>query len=414
MPTSTTSRDLLDSIGRDARKRHDPAADQALINRYFADIGGSSFYGVCRYSTPSTTIQNRSTFGGWVADNTPAASARSGDGTGDHLSPRHHRRRPPGRDPACDRQPPGESAVAGVQTNDIYFVFLPRGCVPDRAHARSLLRRASSRTAAATTGLSGAFNGNKILYAAMPYGGTLVQGQRVCGGQVLTSPNFAADGNSINADYEASIVSHEHFETVPDPLGNAWLSPRIEMTTARTSTARATSSTPRTRATPRCTATGTSSSVNGATPTTPRRPTGPGASSAIRTILRWPAPASPPRGTAFTVTVTAQTANNGTVATYGGRCTSPRATGPPSSSRRLHLPAGRQRRESVHRQADLIRRSQTISVADTAAPGPRFPAEPASRQRLVADPVGARHPPLGLGCASRRRRAPPSTVPSPP
>jgi hypothetical protein len=55
------------------------------------------------------------------------------------------------------------------------------------------------------------YNGNQVLYANMPYAAYV---SRACGsGQ---SPN----GN--DADSTINVTSHEHNETITDPLGNAW------------------------------------------------------------------------------------------------------------------------------------------------------------------------------------------------
>src|SRR5579862_2993465 len=48
-----------------------PAADQALINRYFGDVGGTPLYAVLtQYSTSATTVLNQSAFGGSTVDST--------------------------------------------------------------------------------------------------------------------------------------------------------------------------------------------------------------------------------------------------------------------------------------------------------------------------------------------------------
>lgn len=175
-----------------------------LVNRYFSDIGGSTFYNIVTqyYQNPNRQhILNHSALGGWVLDTTPYPGGRGG-----------------ANNPLTDADIRAEvlSVAAGQGwsggTSNMFFVFTAKGvescldsvtCTPGTPHP-------------AYCAYHGYFVSNNLpfVYANMPYAATWGPN---CG-TFRRSPNHDAA-----ADTEISVTSHEHFEAVtdlnPPPLG---------------------------------------------------------------------------------------------------------------------------------------------------------------------------------------------------
>jgi len=175
----------------------------SLIQRYFNDIGGSGVYGNdTQYYDNTGHILNSSTLGGVYVDTSPyPASGCSDSATADGC--------------LIDTQIQAEVTKAMSANHwtsgltHMFFVFTSsdEGSCFD----------ASSTSCAFTQycAYHSFFNdtsSQSILYANMPYTGTMLN---ACG--VGVSPN-----NDFDADSTISVISHEHMETVTDPLLNAW------------------------------------------------------------------------------------------------------------------------------------------------------------------------------------------------
>lgn len=178
------------------------ASYENLLNRYFGDVGGSSFYNIVTqyYDNPGTVhIQNQSTLGGTWVDTTAYPHAGTGS------------------DPLQDSDIQASAARAIAQNNwptgtsNMFFVFTPQGvesclnsttCTPGTAHPTYCAYHGDFVD-----------SGNEVVYANMPYDETWTTQCR----SFTASPN----GN-LAADSEISTTSHEHLEAATDPLLNAW------------------------------------------------------------------------------------------------------------------------------------------------------------------------------------------------
>jgi len=183
------------------------AGYQTLINRWFTDIGGSSFFNiVTQYYelNPLGANPNASTLGGtWVDTIDPYPHA----GTG--------------ADPITDADIRAEVQRAITLNgwpngglNVAFYVFTARGvescadpneCTIGTAHPVYCAYH------------SAFFNGNNVIYANMPYAGTWAAGFAYTCGRLAVSPNA-----NVDADLELSLTSHEQFESVTDPFGGGW------------------------------------------------------------------------------------------------------------------------------------------------------------------------------------------------
>lgn len=178
---------------------------QSLINRYFGDIGGSTFYNiVTQYYQNATTpqfIQNSASLAGTILDTSPYPGGR---GTA--------------ANPLTDADIQAEVAkIATAQgwvgnTTNMFFVYTAKGvescydssnCTPGTAHPAYCAYHGYF-----TSGTS------QFIYANMPYDETWTTSCR----SFFKSPN-----NNMAADSEISTTSHEQFEAVtdlnPPPLG---------------------------------------------------------------------------------------------------------------------------------------------------------------------------------------------------
>ncbi len=184
-----------------------PSTYQALLDRWFSDLGGSSLYNiVTQYYEGSvpTHLQNVATFGGsWVDTINPYPHA----GTG--------------ADPLTDGDIQAEVARA-IKANGWphgglnvgFFVFTAEGIESCVSSVECTIGTAYPAYCAYHSAF---FSSNVIIYANMPYDGTWSSGFAHTCGNFSVSPNGDPD-----ADMEISTTSHEQFEAATDPLGDAW------------------------------------------------------------------------------------------------------------------------------------------------------------------------------------------------
>lgn len=172
----------------------------SLIQQYFTDVGGSGLFNnnTQYYDSVSGHIVNTSTLGGMWVDTSPFPPSGCADTytPGDCLS-----------DAQVRSEILNAMSVNGWSggPNRLFFVFTPMGegtCQGGLCSFANFCAYHRSFTSNSTT----------ILYANIPYQTTDSQG---CG--VPTSPN-----SDIDADSSISMTSHEHMESVTDPLFTAW------------------------------------------------------------------------------------------------------------------------------------------------------------------------------------------------
>jgi hypothetical protein len=182
---------------------------RTLINRYFQDIGGSSFYNIVSQYPGLTDTQSVSTLGGTWIDTSPYPA-----GEGSALNPLSDTDITTEVARALGLNPSWNPAGLGR----MYFVYTEPGiesCIDPTAgysHLHCTPGVASPNPGpCAYHSAFGTIN-DPVIYANMPYAETWPD----CQG-LSVSPN----GN-LAADEEISISSHEHFEAVTDPLGDAW------------------------------------------------------------------------------------------------------------------------------------------------------------------------------------------------
>ncbi|MCW2963557.1 MAG: hypothetical protein JWO17_809 [Actinomycetia bacterium] len=171
----------------------------ALISRYFQDVGGSALYNInTQYYDGTAHIANSSTFGGsWVDTSAyPASTCNDTATPGNCLN---------------DAQFQAEVAKA-IQTNGwtagpdhVFFVYTSAGegsCVGGTECAFTFYCAYHSHST---------LNGQTVIYASQPYADSAP------GCRVPSSPN-----NDIAADSTINVTSHEHMEAVTDPQLDAW------------------------------------------------------------------------------------------------------------------------------------------------------------------------------------------------
>jgi hypothetical protein len=174
-----------------------------LVSRYFADVGGSGllnstsqYYqvagGVKTFATPA------SGFGGSYTDTSPYPASGCVDTAtrGNCLS-----------DAQIQAEVTKAIAAKGWTPGPTreFFLFTARGEGSCQSGHCAFVDYCAYHW-------KFALNGKTVIYANMPYAGTLLAG---CG--VPNSPN-----NDIDADSTINVTSHEHMEAVTDPAGASW------------------------------------------------------------------------------------------------------------------------------------------------------------------------------------------------
>lgn len=181
-----------------------PSGYQALINRFFSEVGGSGLYNIMtQYHDASQQIQNSSTLGGTWVDTTPYPH----EGTpSDPLSDADIRASV-ARALAANGWTPGQ--------NHLYLVYTAPGLAECWDSNSCTPGTAAPEYCAYHSFIS--LNTETVVYAFMPYVETWTTQCR----SFSTSPN----GN-IAADSVISMSSHELFEAItdiePTPTGVAW------------------------------------------------------------------------------------------------------------------------------------------------------------------------------------------------
>jgi hypothetical protein len=202
------------------------ATYEALVARYFADVGGTPFYNILtQYWDYQGAIQNSATLGGTYVDTSPYVHCAASAGTA--CTPAAATR----SDPLYDGDIQAEVLRAArannwsASENTEFFVFL--GYSAQECIDQSSVAACSFPTPDyALCGYHGSFDqqdGTTVIYAEMNDVRTAPQN---CLDNVTSLTNSAPNGDWI-ADAEISVASHEQFESISDPDTNngAWFEP---------------------------------------------------------------------------------------------------------------------------------------------------------------------------------------------
>jgi hypothetical protein len=175
----------------------------SVINQYFGDVAAASgsssnVYSVLNeYYDFTGSIAYSSTFDGALYDN----SAYPTSGCSDAVAATS----------VClsDSQIRAEvqKMVKGPDANTTYFVFTGRGA----GSCYSLGSCAFSQYCAYHSNVT--VGGTTVQYANQPYTDTV---------PAACDAGYYPNGQSTEADPTINVVSHEHRESINDPLGNAW------------------------------------------------------------------------------------------------------------------------------------------------------------------------------------------------
>ena len=174
---------------------------QSTINQYFTDVAGASgqttnVYSVLnQYYDGSGNIAYSSTFDGVLVDTDPyPANGCSDTFTSICLSDSQFR---------AELQ----KMVKSPNADTTYFVFTAKGV----GSCYSSGSCAFSQYCAYHSNVS--INGTTVQYANQPYADTV---------PAACDAGYHPNGASTEADATINVVSHEHRESINDPLGNAW------------------------------------------------------------------------------------------------------------------------------------------------------------------------------------------------
>jgi hypothetical protein len=190
------------------------ASYQSVINQYFTDVahdsgGNQNVYSVATqyYDNPGAVhIQYQSTVGGSYVDHDPLPANGCSDGVNTYC--------------LTDQQLQNEIQTAlaanGWQggLNHIFFLMTPNGvgsCV-DAAGQCSTDTFCAYHSAFGPTNLP-------VIYANEPYEGPLPG----CTGTGPLPKDNQGFPNDVDSDTTVNTISHEHNESITDPLGNGWI-----------------------------------------------------------------------------------------------------------------------------------------------------------------------------------------------
>jgi hypothetical protein len=195
------------------------AGYDTTIDQYFTDLThditgqstettGNVYFSDTQYNDTGTNARNYYpvSFANAVYDSTPAAAGTS---CSDRYTPA-----------GCVTDQQIESEISTVISQNSlptgmgteYFVFTPKGLGSCDGSSCSF-----SYWCAYHSNFQATSGGPQILYANMPYASTV---SGACGsGQ---SPNGPSGSGPADADSTINLTSHEHNETVTDPLGTGW------------------------------------------------------------------------------------------------------------------------------------------------------------------------------------------------
>jgi hypothetical protein len=188
------------------------ASYEAVINQYFTDVAAdsglnSNVYSVAtQYTDGSGAVQYASTFGGSYVDHNPLP-ANGCDDTNNGLS-----------DPYCLTDQQLQTEIQNVLTatgwhgglDHVFFLITPNGV---GSCFDGVSNQCSTNVFCAYHSAFTDSSNENVIYANEPYEGPYP-------GCTDVTQGFP---NDIDADTTVNTISHEHNESITDPLGNAWI-----------------------------------------------------------------------------------------------------------------------------------------------------------------------------------------------
>jgi hypothetical protein len=188
------------------------ASYQNVINQYFTDVahdsgGNSNVYSVAKQYTDGTgAVQYQSTFGGSYVDHDPLP-ANGCDDTNNGL-----------HDPFCLTDQQLENEIQTVLTakgwhgglDHVFFLLTPNGvgsCLDGVSNQCSTNDFCAYHSAFTDS------SNETVIYANEPYEGPYPG---------CTDPTQGFP-NDVDSDTTVNTISHEHNESITDPLGNGWI-----------------------------------------------------------------------------------------------------------------------------------------------------------------------------------------------
>jgi hypothetical protein len=180
----------------------------STINQYFADVAAASgstgnVYAVeTQYYDGTGSIAYSSSFGGSVVDTNPYPASGCSDTvsqTSNCLSDSQIR--------SELQRLYGAGALGAADANTTYFVFTAKNV----GSCYSSGSCAFSQYCAYHSNVS--LGGTTVQYANQPYADTVPS---------ACDAGYHPNGASTDADATINVASHEHRESINDPLGNAW------------------------------------------------------------------------------------------------------------------------------------------------------------------------------------------------
>ncbi|HEX6123348.1 MAG TPA: carboxypeptidase regulatory-like domain-containing protein [Ktedonobacterales bacterium] len=215
MHTSTAYLIFWQPQGSTYGARSGDAAFQAAMGQYFRDVNGSAFYGMLgQYFDFQGNIQNRVSLGGMYVDTTPFQHCAHQDHC-QHAAASQS-------DPLYDEDIAAEvRRVMGTQhwtggTGNLFFVFLPMGaqaCQDRTADAACTFIKHNQAFCGYHSWLPQG-NGPPTIYATISDAGTA---RAACINPIAFRVGPSPHGDWL-LDAELSTLSHEHIESVTDPM----------------------------------------------------------------------------------------------------------------------------------------------------------------------------------------------------
>lgn len=196
---------------------------ETLINRYFTDVATASaahatdnVYSVgTQYSGSNGSVLYQSTFGGFYVDHDPLPANGCNDTSGGHTDPYCLTDGQLQQEIQAAMTAKGWSGDPAADPSHIFFLMTPEGVGScEFAGSASDFNPCSTNAYCAYHSAFGS-QSDAVIYANEPYLGADGGCTDVGAGQGFP--------NDVQADTTINTISHEHNESITDPLGDGWI-----------------------------------------------------------------------------------------------------------------------------------------------------------------------------------------------